>query len=119
MIPFSTIIGQRRRVLSPGSKALLMQYMSPSSPWFNRRIKGLLPPGTPVFHKTGTAGTFNGLTRATNDAGIITLPDGNHVALSVFISDSYASQKDRELAIAKIAKYVFDYFVKAPQSGKF
>lgn len=95
-------------MLTPESKALLLKLLSPSGPWFDRRIKGLLPQGTPVFHKTGTSGTINGLTRATNDAGIITLPNGLHVALSVFIADSYAGQKERETAIAKISRAVFD-----------
>lgn len=98
--------------LSTESKALLIRYMSPTSAWFNRRIKGLLPPGTPVIHKTGTSRTIDGLTRTTNDAGIITLPNGNHIALSVFISDSHASQKDRETAIARISKLVFDHYTK-------
>lgn len=99
-------------LLSAESKALLIRYMSPTSAWFNRRIKGLLPPGTPVIHKTGTSRTIDGLTRTTNDAGIITLPNGNHIALSVFISDSHASQKDRETAIASISKLVFDHYTK-------
>jgi len=98
--------------LSEKSRALLLKYMSVSSPWFDRRIKGLLPQETTVAHKTGTAGTINGLTRATNDAGIITLPNGNHLAISVFISDSYDSQKERELTIAKISRAAFDYYTK-------
>lgn len=96
--------------LSAQSKGLLITYMSPSSPFFNRRINGLLPKGTPFIHKTGTSGTIHGLTRATNDAGIITLPNGKHIALSVFISDSYSSLKERETAIAQIGKWVFDQF---------
>lgn len=97
-------------VLSSHSKTFLTSLMTPSSPWFNRRIKGLLPAGTPVIHKTGTSGTIDGLTRTTNDAGIITLPNGKHVALSVFIADSHASQEQREMTIAKISKLVFDYY---------
>lgn len=96
--------------LSAKSRALLLNDMSVSSPWFDRRIKGLLPQGTTVAHKTGTAGTNNGLTRATNDAGIITLPNGYHLAISVFISDSYASQQEREATIAKISRTAFDYY---------
>lgn len=101
------------RHLSAESTALLTRYMSGSSAWFNRRIKGLLPSGTAVMHKTGTAGTINGLTRATNDAGIITLPDGRHLALTVFLSDSRASQPDREKAIARISRVVYDHFAGA------
>jgi beta-lactamase class A len=50
------------------------------------------------------------LTRATNDVGIITLPNGNHLAIAVFISNSYDSHADRELAIAKAAKAAFDFW---------
>lgn len=99
--------------LSGKSRALLLNYMSVSSPWFDRRIKGLLPQGITVAHKTGTAGTINGLTRATNDVGIISLPGGQHLVISVFISDSYASQKERESTIAKISRAAFDYCLKA------
>jgi len=75
-----------------------------------KRLKGLLPEGTIVAHKTGTSATIRGLTRATNDAGIITLPNGKHIAITVFISDSNADQTKRELTIAKISKVVFDYW---------
>ncbi|MEM9981639.1 MAG: serine hydrolase, partial [Bacteroidota bacterium] len=98
------------KYLSKGSQALLVEYMSVAAPWFDRRIKGQLPPETKVMHKTGTSRTVEGLTGATNDAGIITLPDGRHLALSVFISDSYDDQKKREETIAKVSKAAFDYW---------
>ena len=98
------------QVLSKKSKALLTQLMLVSNPYFDKRIKALLPMGTIVAHKTGTAGTFNGLTRATNDVGIITLPNGNHLVLSVFISDSYAVPQDREMVISKISKILFEKY---------
>lgn len=97
--------------LSESSTALLLKYMIESAPGANR-IKGLLPDGTVVAHKTGTSGTINGLTRATNDAGIITLPDGNHMAITVFVSDTYANLKDRELTIAEIARAVYEHWTK-------
>lgn len=96
--------------LSKESRNLLLAYMSISNKWFDRRIKGLLPEDTELAHKTGTARTYNGLTRATNDAGIITLPDGNHLAITVFISDSYDSQTNREMSIARAAKEAYDYW---------
>ena len=95
-------------VLSKESRTLLFQDMVNSRTGLGR-IKGLLPEGTLVAHKTGTAGTYDGLTRATNDVGIIVLPNENHLAISVFISDSYASPKDRDLVIANIAKSVFEF----------
>jgi beta-lactamase class A len=97
--------------LSDKSREVLLTDMIESSPGA-KRIKGLLPAGTIVAHKTGTAGTFNGLTRATNDAGIVTLPNRKHLVISVFISDSYNDQSMRESTIAKAAKAAFDYWTK-------
>ncbi|WP_057936737.1 class A beta-lactamase [Algoriphagus resistens] len=96
--------------LSENSRQFLLKLMSYSNPWFDRRIKGLLPKETPLVHKTGTAATYNGLTRATNDVGIITLPDQSHLVISVFISDSYDSQSKRESIIASVSKAAFDHW---------
>lgn len=71
------------------------------------RIKGMLPPGSRVAHKTGT---FPG---TTNDVGIIDLPDGaGHLALVVYIKGSSKIQgPDLEGTIAQIARGVYDYFL--------
>ncbi len=98
--------------LSETSRKLLLEYMSVPDKWFDRRIKGLLPEGTKLAHKTGTAGTINGLTRATNDAGIITLPDGSHLAITVFISDSHDALEKRETDIATSAKAAYDFWTQ-------
>ena len=98
--------------LRPESKDLLLDFMLISNKWFDKRIKGLLPKGTIVAHKTGTARTYDGLCRATNDAGIIYLPDGTHLAISVFVMDSYDSQEKREKAIAKVGKAAYEYWTE-------
>jgi beta-lactamase class A len=72
------------------------------------RIKGLLPKGTIVAHKTGTGGTKDGITSATNDIGIIHLPNGKRLAVAVFVSDSPADDKTRDAVIARIAKAAWD-----------
>jgi beta-lactamase class A len=78
-----------------------------------KRLKGLLPPGTPVGHKTGTSPTNDkGLSPATNDAGIIVLPNCKHLAISIFITDSYDPIATREMVIAKIAKAAHDEFAR-------
>lgn len=70
------------------------------------RIKGMLPPGTKVAHKTGT---FPG---TTNDAGIIDLPDGTHLAIAVYIRESSKVEgADLEATIAQVARTVYDYFL--------
>ena len=70
-------------------------------------------PARPVAHKTGTDGTRDGKTAATNDIGIVTLPDGRHLAIAVFVKDSTADLVPREAAIAKIAKAAWDHWTAA------
>ena len=98
-------------LFSPASKDFLIKIMQQTTTGPNR-IKGLLPPGTVVAHKTGTSPTnAAGLSPATNDAGVITLPNGKHVAIAVFVCNSTADEATREKVIANIAKAVYDYEV--------
>lgn len=85
----------------------LVRFMAESNPGA-KRLKGELPSGTYVAHKTGTSGTQNNITAATNDIGIIRLPNGKSFAIAVLVSDSPADEKTREAVIAKIAKAVWD-----------
>jgi beta-lactamase class A len=96
-----------QRVLSAGSQALLLKLMTESIPGA-KRLKGELPAGTVVAHKTGTGGTQNGITSATNDIGIITLPDGRHLAVAAFVSDSAADDDTRDAIIARLTKAAWD-----------
>jgi beta-lactamase class A len=86
---------------------LLLRWME-DSPTGPHRIKGLLPKGTIVMHKTGTSATADGITYATNDIGLIALPDGRRLAIAIFVTDSKADEAWRETVIARIAKAAFD-----------
>lgn len=96
-----------RRGMSETSQGVLLKFMTESKPG-QKRLKGLLPAGTAVAHKTGTSGTDKGVTAATNDIGIITLPNGKRVAIAVFVSESPGDEATREGVIANIAKAVFE-----------
>jgi len=73
------------------------------------RIKGLLPTGTVVGHKTGTGWSEGGLNSATNDAGMIELPgNAGQIAIAVFIKGSTAPTSARENVIAQIARSAYD-----------
>jgi beta-lactamase class A len=95
----------RRAGLSEQTTNLLLNLMTETETG-DRRIKRGLPEGATVAHKTGTGGTENGITGATNDIGIITLPDGRHVLLAVYVSDSRGSVAVREKVIADVARAV-------------
>ena len=75
-----------------------------------RRLKGMLPDGTPVAHKTGTGDTIGGMNIATNDVGIVTLPNGDRFAIAVFIGGSHAADSTLEALIAKLARAAWDVF---------
>ena len=79
------------------------------------RLRGRLPAGTPVAHKTGSSRTVDGVTAATNDIGIITLPDGRRVAVAVLVSDSPADDATRERVIADVARAAYDFWTAQPR----
>lgn len=100
-----------RRGLSESSQALALKILTETVTG-PRRLKGLLPKEAVVAHKTGTSGTRNGVTAATNDIGIITLPNGKHLAIAVFVSDASADETTRERVIAEAAKAAWDKWSK-------
>ncbi|MEQ1923277.1 MAG: class A beta-lactamase [Pyrinomonadaceae bacterium] len=89
----------------------LWHFMAISTPG-PKRLRGLLPTNIIFAHKTGTGGTQNGVTGATNDIGIVEMPGSKHLAIAVFVSDSPADEKTREAVIAKIAKACWDRWAK-------
>lgn len=84
--------------------ALLLKWMSRAS----GRLDGDLPNGTKVAHKSGTSDVDNGISAATNDIGLITLPDGRQVAIAVFVTDSTVDDATRRKIIARIGRVVYD-----------
>jgi beta-lactamase class A len=99
-------------ILSSTSTEFLWKQMVVTTTGPNR-IKGLLPLGTVVAHKTGSSGkNADGITAAVNDAGIIVLPNGQQVAIAIFISNTKSEDQVSERVIAEISKKVFDYYSK-------
>ncbi|MEJ7809478.1 MAG: class A beta-lactamase [Gemmatimonadaceae bacterium] len=98
----------RKQALSAASSEILLDIMRRCTTG-PERIKGMLPPGTVVRHKTGTIGG------TTNDIGIIDLPDGaGHLAIAVFVKGSDKDVTIRERAIAQISRAAYDYFAFNP-----
>ena len=100
-------IHERRAGLSEQTTTLLLNVMTETETG-DRRLKRGLPEGATLAHKTGTGGTEKGITGATNDIGIITLPDGRHILLAVYVSDSPGSTAVREKVIADTARAVIE-----------
>ena len=95
----------KNEVLNKQNSAYLLDIMYRCETGVNR-IKGMLPPGTRVAHKTGT---YSG---TTNDVGIIDLPDGSHVAIAAYVKKSSKIEgPDLEKTIAQASRAVYDYFL--------
>jgi len=112
---------QQGKALSPKSRELLLKWMAETEVTSNStqnpapnaaRIKALLPAGTAVAHKAGNSPTHGSLTAAHNDVGIVTLPNGHHMVVAVFLTDSKAPHASRDLTIAKITKVGWDAWSK-------
>ncbi|MBM3725510.1 MAG: class A beta-lactamase [Acidobacteria bacterium] len=100
-----------RKLHKPASAELLLDILRRCRTG-EARLKGLLPPGTEVAHKTGSMGRAGRIATNTNDAGIVTLPDGaGHVAIAAFVKDGEGPLEAQERAIAEIARAVHDYFL--------
>ena len=79
----------------------------------NNRIRGKLPKHTEVAHKTGTSFTTKeGVTPAINDVGIITLPNGKHIAVAIFVSESRENREINEQIIADITEIIWKALVQ-------
>ena len=100
------------RRLQPGSREKLLALMERTTPG-EKRLRGDLPPGTPVAHRTGTGVSNGGSNICTNDIGIVTLPHGRgHLAIAVLIKGSDRPAEAREKAIARIARAAWDYWTR-------
>jgi len=65
------------------------------------RIKGQLPAGVTVAHKTGT------LSNTASDIGIITTPDGRSIAVAIYVTGQ-GGKPNRDVKIATIARAIYD-----------
>jgi beta-lactamase class A len=99
--------------LAAGSRTVLWKMMLETVPGANR-LKGQLPAGTPVGHRTGTSNTNEqGVTAAVNDVGVVVLPDGRTYTIAVFVSDSHEKPAVNEKIIADISKATWDHFLSS------
>lgn len=100
----------QKKILSPASHAFMWKTLAEATTGA-QKIKGLLPTGTIVAHKSGLSGANSeGITAATNDIGIVSLPNGKHFIISIFYSNTKKSDKDSDRVIAEVAKAAWDYF---------
>ncbi|KRE16990.1 hypothetical protein ASE63_14920 [Bosea sp. Root381] len=87
----------------PSHSALIEKHMLDNAGG-RERIRAGLPEGSRYAHRTGAGLTQDGVNHATNDIGIVTLPNGRVFAIAVYLAGSKADAKAREAAHAAVAR---------------
>lgn len=110
---------QQGKILQPAHAKLLIGFMQRATTGLHR-LRGDLPTDTIVADKTGSGekDDTTGMTKATNDVGIITLPaDRGHLAIAVLVSQSKLADAAQEKLIADLARTAYDAYTtnSAPQ----
>lgn len=99
-----------RKLLKPDTQAFLWAAMRDSmvSP---ERLRNGLPPKTPLIHKTGTSMAFYKKQGNTvNDVGIVILPDGKPLFISVLVSHGKEPKAVTEKMIARLSRTAWEHF---------
>ena len=103
----------QRKLLKPSSQELLWKLME-NTLTGPGRLREPLPAGTALIHKTGTGDVSPTEGTTVNDIGIIMLPNGQPVLISVFITGARDSILETEKTIAALAKAAWEQYVAPP-----
>jgi beta-lactamase class A len=95
----------RGEVLSPQSRALILKPMS-NSRTGPGRLRGGLPAGWKIAHKTGTGQDLGGASIGINDIAILTAPDGQSYAVAVFIRRTAKPVRERLAMMQAVTRAV-------------
>lgn len=105
---------QQGKILQPAQSQLLIGYMRGATTGL-RRLRGDLPAGTIVADKTGSGerNTQTNVPKATNDVGLITLPNGKGtLAMAVLLTNSKLTDAEQEKLVAELARAAFDAYAQ-------
>jgi beta-lactamase class A len=94
--------------LSDASRAVLLNAMARCETG-KRRIRGQLPEGARVAHKTGT------LSNTASDVGFIHTPDGRTMAVAIYVTGQ-GGKPNRDARIATIARTIYDGYLTESSS---
>ena len=97
----------RGELLSPSSSALMMAIMSQARTG-PRRLRGGLPEGWTIAHKTGTGQDWRGGSIGINDVALITAPDGRAYSVAVMIRNTRKGTPARLAMMQEVSKAVVE-----------
>ena len=83
----------------------------------SQRLKGGLPPGWSIAHKTGTGQELDGMQAGYNDVGIVTSPSGRAYAVAVLMGRAGQSLPERRSLMHEFVSAIADYEQQVDSSG--
>lgn len=96
---------KRGEVLSEESTAVLLAMMAEAVTG-PRRLKGGLPLGWTIVHKTGTGQDWRGGSLGINDVGLLTAPDGRTYAVAVMMRRTFKPVPERLAFMQAVSRAV-------------
>lgn len=103
---------EAQRLLGAETQAFLWETMAATS---TGSVRSKLPATAVVVHKTGSSGrNAAGISAATNDAGILILPDGRRLAYAVFLTQSAEPDEVNAGIIADLAQLLYNEYGNTP-----
>ncbi len=81
------------------------------------RLKGGLPPGWRIAHKTGTGQDYRGASIGINDVGILTAPDGHAYSVAVMMARTRHAVPERLKLMQSVSRAVADEWARAQPAG--
>ena len=103
----------RGELLSPQSTAAMLGLMRDARTG-PRRLKGGLPAGWTIGHKTGTGQDFQGASVGINDVGLLTAPDGHTYAVAVMMRQTRKPVPERLAFMQSVSRAVAEQWAGGP-----
>ncbi len=103
----------RGELLSQASTTRLLDLMRQARTG-PRRLKGGLPQGWSIAHKTGTGQDFRGASVGINDVGLLTAPDGRTYAVAVMMRRTWKPVPERLAFMQSISRAVAEEWARDP-----
>ncbi|MET0272026.1 MAG: serine hydrolase [Phenylobacterium sp.] len=108
---------KRGELLSPASTTVLLDLLSETRTG-PRRLKGGLPAGWTIGHKTGTGPDWRHGSVGINDVGLITAPDGRTYAVAVMMRRTRAPVPQRLAFMQAVTRAVVAHWTSLPAEGR-
>jgi beta-lactamase class A len=107
----------RGELLSPASTGVMLDLLSQTRTG-PRRLKGGLPGGWKIGHKTGTGPDWRHGSVGINDVGLITAPDGRTYAVAVMMRRTRAPVPQRLAFMQAVTRAVVAHWATLPAEGR-